>query len=106
MNRISAVLTASVVIVAASWHLAPSAEPKAGQARWEYRVLKYEQLKKLAGEDKDLVAGLNKLGQEGWELAAAEGLSVEAQLQQTTDPNEAARLRALGTGMFIFKRAK
>jgi hypothetical protein len=36
--------------------------------RWEYRVLTREQVSELG--KKDLAAGLNKLGDEGWELAA------------------------------------
>jgi hypothetical protein len=36
--------------------------------RWEYRVQTREQILKLG--DQDLAAGLNKIGAEGWELAA------------------------------------
>jgi hypothetical protein len=39
--------------------------------QWEYRVLSEEQVIALA--KKDLAAGLNKLGDEGWELVTAGG---------------------------------
>src|SRR5262245_54859882 len=39
-------------------------------ARWEYSVLARPQVARLAGDD--LQAGLNKLGEEGWELVAVE----------------------------------
>ena len=62
----------AVGIVIASFPLAAlSAEPKPEpETRWEYRVVTKEQLLDLG--NKDLVAGLNKLGDEGWELAAVE----------------------------------
>src|SRR5882672_9356051 len=48
-----------------------SAEPKPEVAvKWEYRIVTKEQLLDLG--NKDLVAGLNKLGDEGWELTAVE----------------------------------
>jgi hypothetical protein len=48
-----------------------SAEPKPEPAvKWEYRVLSKEQV--LEAGKKDLTAGLNALGDEGWELVAAE----------------------------------
>jgi hypothetical protein len=37
---------------------------------WEYRILMKEQIIELG--KKDLTAGLNKLGEQGWELAAVE----------------------------------
>jgi hypothetical protein len=50
---------------------APAAEPRPEAApRWEYRVLTKEQLLELG--KKDLTAGLNALGDDGWELVAAE----------------------------------
>jgi hypothetical protein len=39
-------------------------------ARWEYRVLTKEDILVLG--KKDLAAGLNQLGEDGWELVAAE----------------------------------
>jgi hypothetical protein len=48
-----------------------SAEEKADSVvRWEYRVLSKEKVLELG--KKDLAAGLNKLGDEGWELAAVD----------------------------------
>jgi hypothetical protein len=38
--------------------------------RWEYRVLTKEQVSELG--KKDLAAGLNKLGDDGWELVAVD----------------------------------
>jgi hypothetical protein len=40
-------------------------------AKWEYQVLAKEQV--IALGKKDLAAGLNQLGSEGWELAAIDG---------------------------------
>src|SRR5438552_10170455 len=49
---------------------ARSAEPEPrGAARWEYRILTKDQVLELG--KKDLAAGLNKLGDDGWELVAA-----------------------------------
>jgi hypothetical protein len=49
-----------------------SAGDKPGTTRrWEYRVLTKQQVIDLG--DKDLVAGLMRLGNEGWELAAVDG---------------------------------
>ncbi len=39
--------------------------------RWEYRVLTKDQVLDLG--QKDLAAGLNRLGHDGWELAAVDG---------------------------------
>jgi hypothetical protein len=50
-------------------------EPKAAPlVRWDYRVVTKEQLLELG--NKDLVAGLNNLGDEGWELAAVDGVYI------------------------------
>jgi hypothetical protein len=49
---------------------ASAAEPKPDVVvQWEYRVLTEEQV--IALGKMDLAAGLNKLGEEGWELATA-----------------------------------
>src|SRR5207237_85667 len=52
--------------------LAGAAGPAAAQpdalARWEYRVLTRDQVLELG--KKDLTAGLNRLGGDGWELVA------------------------------------
>jgi hypothetical protein len=53
------------VVVSASQLTARAAEPP---AQWEYQVLTKAQLFDLG--NKDLATGLNKLGNEGWELAA------------------------------------
>jgi hypothetical protein len=42
--------------------------------RWEYRVLKREQVLEVG--KKDLSAGLNALGNEGWELAGIDGVYI------------------------------
>jgi hypothetical protein len=42
----------------------------AGPAKWEYRILTREQVAKLGKND--VVAGLNRLGKDGWELVAVE----------------------------------
>ena len=39
-------------------------------AKWEYQILTKEQILELG--KKDLTAGLNRLGEQGWELAAVE----------------------------------
>jgi hypothetical protein len=69
--------TTAFVLFAAAFAGAPSqvtalsAEPTLDAVtRWEYRVLTKEQVLDLG--KKDLAAGLNTLGEEGWELAAVE----------------------------------
>jgi hypothetical protein len=67
--------------------------PKAQRARWEYRAVSEHDIDKIGGfelgktpyESKFLEAGLNKLGEDGWELVQA----------------------GRGTGvMYLFKRPK
>jgi hypothetical protein len=53
------------LMLAGSAASAPDSKPD-GVLRWEYRVLTEEQV--IALGKKDLAAGLNKLGEEGWEL--------------------------------------
>ncbi len=48
----------------------PAEENPSPVLKWEYRVLTREQVSDLG--KKDLTAGLNKLGDEGWELVVAE----------------------------------
>jgi hypothetical protein len=48
---------------------APKPKPALGP-KWEYRVLAKREVAELG--KKDLAAGLNKLGDEGWELVAVE----------------------------------
>src|SRR5690242_12280434 len=58
-------------LVASSPPAVRSAEPRPEAVlKWEYRVLSKEQVLELG--KKDLTAGLNALGEEGWELVAAE----------------------------------
>jgi hypothetical protein len=47
-----------------------SAQGKAGASKWEYRSLTKGEVLELG--NKDLTTGLNKLGDEGWELAAVD----------------------------------
>jgi hypothetical protein len=56
-------------LATASWSvIARAAEPaRTAAGRWEYRVLTREQILDLG--NKDLAAGLNKLGNDSWELA-------------------------------------
>jgi hypothetical protein len=54
--------------------------------RWEYRVLTKEQV--LERGKKDLAAGLNALGEEGWELAAVDGVYV---FKRSKDANKNQR---------------
>jgi hypothetical protein len=53
--------------------------PSEGVLRWEYRILTKEQVLDLGKQD--LGAGLNKLGDEGWELAAVDGKYVFKRLK-------------------------
>jgi hypothetical protein len=53
--------------------------PPEGVICWEYRVLTKEQVLDLGKQD--LAAGLNKLGDEGWELAAVDGKYVFKRLK-------------------------
>jgi hypothetical protein len=73
MKAIPIAVALIVLFIAAGFlpfSAASAAEANRGTAcRWEYRVLTEEQL--LALGQKDLAAGLNKLGDEGWELVTA-----------------------------------
>jgi hypothetical protein len=44
-------------------------QPAATRVKWEYKVLSTSAIEKLGGED-GMAAGLNKLGEDGWELVA------------------------------------
>ena len=59
--------------------------------KWEYRVLTKDEVLKLG--QKDLTAGLNKLGDAGWELVAVE-----------SDAQEPASRAAQKSAQFYFKR--
>jgi hypothetical protein len=67
--------TMAVALVLLSFNAAQVSPPQAPEkigpsARWEYQVLTREQVADLG--KKDLAAGLNKLGGEGWELVAVD----------------------------------
>jgi hypothetical protein len=64
-NSTAVKLLAIAVVAAFSQTAARAAE---GTPQWEYRVLTKVQILDLG--KKDLAAGLNKLGDDGWELAA------------------------------------
>jgi hypothetical protein len=54
------------------WHAALLAQEKSAAAvLWEYQVLSKQKVIDLG--QKDLAAGLNQLGRDGWELAAIDG---------------------------------
>jgi hypothetical protein len=53
-----------------------------GIRKWEYRVLTKDQVLDLG--KKNLEAGLNKLGEEGWELAAVDGAYI---FKRSREPN-------------------
>jgi len=71
------------------------AEERPGAAvKWEYRVLTKEPVMDLG--KKDLVAGLNKLGDDGWELVVVEPAYVfKRQKQQDVTRLEDAKRRLL-----------
>jgi hypothetical protein len=50
--------------------LLPYLEQKTARPRWEYKVLSEADIRRLAKDD--LTAGLNALGQDGWELVGFE----------------------------------
>jgi hypothetical protein len=75
----------TMVIILLGFGLVAAAEPSppasadakpAFPIQWEYRVLTREQVLELG--KKDMAAGLNKLGAEGWELVAIEPANVAA----------------------------
>jgi hypothetical protein len=51
-----------------------SASPNDSGSRWEYRTLTKDQLLTLGNQD--LVAGLNRLGDDGWELTGVDGIYI------------------------------
>jgi hypothetical protein len=63
------VLLALAAVLASAAALAAGTPPGA-VPRWEYRVLSREQVLKLG--QKDLEAGLNRLGDQGWDLVSAD----------------------------------
>jgi hypothetical protein len=57
-------------------------ETPAGSRRWEYRVLPREQIVQLG--QGDITAGLNRLGEEGWQLVAIEPGTLPGKNARTT----------------------
>jgi hypothetical protein len=72
MKALSTELALLAIAIVGSTLPAPlvSAQGKAGASKWEYRILTKGEVLELG--NKDLTAGLNKLGDEGWELAAVD----------------------------------
>jgi hypothetical protein len=73
---------------------APAADGRPGAAsRWEYRVLTRQQVIDLG--PKDLAAGLNHLGDEGWELVAVHHAAHTVDADYIFKrPRDQARIRA------------
>jgi hypothetical protein len=73
MKAMSTELALLAIAIVGSTLPAPlvSAQGKAGApSKWEYRILTKGEVLELG--NKDLSTGLNKLGDEGWELAAVD----------------------------------
>jgi hypothetical protein len=51
-----------------------SASPAESSSRWEYRTLTKDQVLSLGNSD--LATGLNRLGDDGWELAGVDGIYI------------------------------
>jgi hypothetical protein len=62
-----------------------------GELRWEYRVLSKEQVIDLG--NKDLLAGLNRLGSDRWELAAVDGSYIFKRRMQASESLENKKRR-------------
>jgi hypothetical protein len=71
-----------------TWSAEPYPQPG---IKWEYRTVSKEQLLELG--NKDLAAGLNKLGDEGWELAAVDGAYIFKRTKPGPTQIEDARRR-------------
>ena len=72
MRLASFIITLTIAVMGSGSCRVLAAEPKAEAVlRWEYRVFTKQQILDLG--NKDLAAGLNKLGDEGWELAGIDG---------------------------------
>jgi hypothetical protein len=83
----------AIAVASAALQLATfpaAAQQPASFPRWEYRVLTKEQVIELG--KKDLAAGLNRLGDDGWELAAFDGQYIFKRLQGP-DPNYLEQLK-------------
>jgi hypothetical protein len=80
-------LLLALVVAGTMSGTAPAADGKPGaDSRWEYKVLTRSQVIDLG--KKDLAAGLNQLGDEGWELVAIDGDYIFKR------PKDQVRLRA------------
>src|SRR6516162_1884631 len=86
---------AFVLLIAAVVSATSQVEVRAADAtsyvvtKWEYRVLTKEQILDLG--KKDLAAGLNQLGDEGWELAAVESAYIFKRPRQQRTVEDARR---------------
>ena len=89
MLRCTSIALAPVVLLLANGRpTAAGGDP--GLLRWEYRVLAKEQVLELG--KKDLTAGLNHLGMQGWELAGIDNGYIFKR-RQTLGPNIVAELK-------------
>jgi hypothetical protein len=77
-----AMILSGIVVVLLASNPSPAQKnspPKPQRVQWEYRVLSEDEIDKLGGYDREKTAydkkffeaGLNKLGEEGWELVQA-----------------------------------
>jgi hypothetical protein len=71
-----------VFVLAGGGHAPVKADDKP-VAKWEYRVVTKDQIAELG--KKDLAAGLNKLGEEGWELVVIDGGYIFKRLKPQTE---------------------
>jgi hypothetical protein len=76
--------------------LPPDAYKIAATARWEYRVVAKDQLLQLG--NKDLAAGLNQLGAQGWELAGVDNAYIFR--RHPVQGGEVPALRTAGVHVF------
>ena len=118
MKRVSTLATAGLLGVLVFLNLhdrAVSSERKpVVPERWEYRSMTRAQVQESA-KGKSLVAALDILGAEGWELAAVDGLASEAifeaamaeKMKEVTNDEERKKLRQVAvSSTFFFKRTR
>jgi hypothetical protein len=72
MNRITGLTLLAVALICCP--ALPGASPSEAGSRWEYKTLTKDQILSLG--KKGLDAGLNLLGDDGWELAAVDGVYI------------------------------
>ena len=90
MRKATGLLVLLALAIGAGPPSARAAEAPADDiAKWEYRVLTKDQVIELG--KKDLAAGLNLLGEEGWELAAVESAFIFKRPKQTKSLEELKR---------------